>query len=535
MGNMFLTACHHGNTRTENGALSNSSTGSVLIDQFGLAGNYRGREYHEVAAEQSALWAENPLYALRFPFYLRMITRKVKVNDDYSTDNVQKGQGARDEAFKRLLWIAKEHNDEFVNSIWVLPCVGSWKDIWTLMYYDKLYNVNAIDHNVMFQLLDAGLKLDCHTNLVKKYMPRIRSNKKCTTDWAKISNSLAKEYAKWLGLTNDQYRQLKSMDSWQQKMCAGKFDEINFSEIPGKALTKLVASHFLNKHNLTEKYCVWLDGKKAVNCTGYVYELAETWMHSRRSDVMRTTLNKQFNRLIEVAKDGGKMNDKTWVALDTSGSMGCMTQANVSALSIAKSLGVFFSTLIEGSFHKNVIMFDDISEVKQLSGEFCDMIDQIPCNAMGGTNFQSVCDTIVRIRKEHPEIPLSDYPTTLLVVSDMQFNPTRWVRVRDGYSWDYRQETTNYEEFKAKLLEAFPQEFVDNFKFIWWNCVSRNKDFPAQMTDGGCYMFSGFDGSIVSMILGEIDSIDTTPKAQPSMEEIVQKALSQEILSQIEL
>ena len=35
--------------------------------------------------------------AIRFPFYLRMVTRKVKINADNETEKVQNGQGARDE------------------------------------------------------------------------------------------------------------------------------------------------------------------------------------------------------------------------------------------------------------------------------------------------------------------------------------------------------------------------------------------------------------------------------------------------------
>jgi hypothetical protein len=48
-----------------------------------------------------------------------MVTRKVKVNANNETDKVQNGQGARDEAFKRLLWIAKEHPETFYNNIWI--------------------------------------------------------------------------------------------------------------------------------------------------------------------------------------------------------------------------------------------------------------------------------------------------------------------------------------------------------------------------------------------------------------------------------
>lgn len=101
--NSFLSSVTKCNTCTENGALSNSSTGDRLVDQFGKAGAYRGRSFEEVFADQSALWGENPLNALKLPFYLRMVTRKAKTYDGKSTETVQKGQGNKDESFKRLL------------------------------------------------------------------------------------------------------------------------------------------------------------------------------------------------------------------------------------------------------------------------------------------------------------------------------------------------------------------------------------------------------------------------------------------------
>ena len=68
------------NVRTENGALSYATIGSALLDQFGKAGTARGRDINQVWAEQSKLWADDPETALRFPFYLRMITRQTNVN-----------------------------------------------------------------------------------------------------------------------------------------------------------------------------------------------------------------------------------------------------------------------------------------------------------------------------------------------------------------------------------------------------------------------------------------------------------------------
>jgi hypothetical protein len=149
--------------------------------------------------------------------------------------------------------------------------------------------------------------------------------------------------------------------------------------------------------------------------------------------------------------------------------------------------------------------------------------------AWGGTNFQSIVDEIVRIRKTRPNIPLSDYPTTILVVSDMQFNPaTSW---NDRYS----TERTNYEAMKEKLSLVFPKDFVESMKFVWWNVHGRRTtDMPATLDDGGNYFISGFDGSIVTLLLGgDAQVVDQTTgeKRTPTMEELIEIAMNQEVLS----
>lgn len=543
--NLFLKAVStKRDTLTENGAVSNSSTGSELIDQFGISGNFRNRNISDVFTDQEILWKANSLMALRFPFYLRLITRKVKVNNDFVTDKVQNGQGSRDEAFKRLLWIAKEQPNSFYKNIWLLPLVGSWKDIWTMLYYDVKFGVNCLDKNVMFELLRQGIACEEHVELIKKFMPRIKSKSKLKTDWTTITNDLAKEFATFLGIGVKEYNKFKSggiAHEFQKKICSGQYDLINWNQIPGRALNILVNSKFLTNHELEKSYLEWLEKQPVAKYTGYVYELGKEvrdkmryrW-GSKQELLMplyqQYTINKQFDSLIETAKANGKITEKTWAALDTSGSMGVRTSADVTALDICMSLGIFFSTLNEGAFHKNVIMFDNTSNVLKLEGNFCDMMSQIPMDAMGGTNFQSVVDEICRIRRNNPTIPLEDYPTNLLIVSDMQFNPTnRW-----GYSRDRAIELTNYEAMKEKLNEVFPTEFVDSMKFIWWNVRDSKTDYPATMDDGGCYFFSGYDGSIISMLLG-VDEVENEPKKKKSMDELVHDALNQEILQRIVL
>ena len=515
---------------TWNGAVSYKTTGKAIVDQFGKAGTYRGRALEAVFKEQEALWLENHLQAIRFPFYLRMVTRKVKVNEKNVTEKVQKGQGARDESFKRLLWFAVNQPDLFYKNIWALPLVGSWKDVWTLMFLDTTLGLKVIDHNIMFDLINEGLKCSSHMELIKKFMPRIKTSTKCTTDWTSITNSLAKEFANYNKLSYKDYNKLKTSGTahdFQKLICSGRYKDINWNLIPGRALSKLTAKGFLSKHDLENNYLQWLEKQPTVKYTGYVYELGKEVIntHGRLPLHRKVTLDKQFDELVKKAVEDGNVLGNVWCALDTSGSMSWGNIQGVTPFDICISLGVFFSTINKGAFHKNVIMFDNVSRVLQLNGNFTDMIEQIckTTTAWGSTNFQSVVNEIIRIRKENPNIPLEDYPQTLLVVSDMQFNPA------EGNA------DTNYKVMKKNLYKYFPEEFVDNMKFIWWQVNGQEtSDMPATLEDGGCYFFSGFDGSIVTMLLGgELAALEKEEKRQPTMEEMIEVALGQEILSYV--
>lgn len=526
-----------GTAFTENGAASYATIGTVLLDQFAKAGTARGRNLDVVWAEQSHLWAENPEAALRFPFYLRLITRKTNVLGGEETDKVQKGQGAKDEAFKRLLWIAKYHPEEFYRNLWVLPVVGSWKDLWVLLTMD-----DNLDRQKFFEVMAEGINDDNHRDLVKKYLPRIRSNEKCSTEWAKKTNTLAKEFANAAGWSYKDYREFKSTGKaheFQRYICKGLYKDIKWNTIPGKALLNLVSGKFLGNHKLEQDYIDWLKKQPIAKFNGYAYELGMKLGHTRwNNDIslaQKITIDKQFKCLVERgAEDGGTIKGNVLCALDTSGSMTSAINGGPQGLTsydVCVSLGIYFSELNKGAFHNVVAMFDDTSSLLELKGEFSDKWSQIrnQRDAMGSTNFQSLIDLIVDTRRKHPEMPLEDFPQTLLVVSDMQFNPTsRWFG-----TYTPGEESTNYNMAMAKLRSVFPPEFVENFKIVWWFCAGREtNDFPSTMDDAGTYFFSGFDGAVVSLLLGGEETIDpeTGKKRQPTAEEVVEAALSQEVL-----
>ena len=262
---------------TENGAASYATAGTELIDQFGHAGTALNRPIEIVWAEQKRLWMENPEMALRFPFYLRLVTRKVKVSENTKTDAVQKGAGLRDEAFKRLLWVAKNCPEVFEKNVWLLPVVGSWKDLWTLMIMAEENDVE-LSHVYLYSVMAAGLDDATQCDLIRKYMPAIRSTAKCKTARAKKLNAMAKEFADYLGLTARDYRKMKASGTahdFQKLICGRSYADINWNEIPGKALTNLIGSKFLDNHGLVENYLKWVMSQPTVKFTGYVYELGK--------------------------------------------------------------------------------------------------------------------------------------------------------------------------------------------------------------------------------------------------------------------
>ena len=542
-------------TLTENGAKTYTTTSSSLVDQFGKACNFRDREIEEVFEDQKRIWNENAEAALRFPFYLRMITRKVKVNPSNETDSVQKGQGARDESFKRLLWIAKEHPSDFYSNIWLLPLIGSWKDLWQLMFYDIKFGLNVIDQNVIFYIISQGFQCDTHVDLIKKYMPRIKSNRKCKTDWTQITNGLAKSLANYMNISYQEYNKLKATGNahtFQKIICSRNYDKLNWNHIPGRALTMLVSGKFLSNHNLKDSYKNWILRQPVAKFTGYVFELAQklrkhnitaSWSYNRNKEIpieLKHTLDAQFNGLIEKARADGNITENVWCCLDTSGSMNTLVKGlnDVTCSDIASSLALFFAELNSGAFHNKIIMFDNTSYPYTMVGDsFCDRMVNLPHVGCGGTNFQSAVDEIIKIRKEHPEIPLEEYPTTVMAISDMNFNPA----IRAYYGSPARhQEDTNYEYSVKSLKTVFPSEFVDNMKFIWWDVASRHgvNHFEGDSLTQGCHFFSGFDGSIISLILGEDAKVvdeNTGKSRQMTAEEVVAKALNQEILSYVTL
>ena len=526
MTNEFLTATKQFDTYTENGALSHSTTGASLLDYFSKAGTYRDRAIELVYADVSKMWAESPMVTLQMLFYMRLVTRSTK--GFFASEDVQKGQGIRDEYRKAISWVAKFHPAEFEKNMWLMPVVGCWKDLWHADLIDVL------NQDQVFALIERGMSDPYNRALLAKFLPKIRSKSNVTNERHKRLNLFAHALRVRLNMNEKQYRQFKTSGAshkFQRDMSQGLWANLDFKRIPGKALFSLVnhkgrdGKTTLERHDLEQRYVAWLETQPVAKFTGYVYELLKA-TDSGISLAQKNTLDKQFQGLIDLAKkDRGGIKGNVWCALDTSSSMQRESVKGIRAYDVCIGLGIYFSELNEGPFHNHVIMFDSESRSMELKGTFTDKLNQIRAAevAWGSTNFQSVIDEIVRIRKTYPDIGVEHYPTTLLVVSDMQFNPV------DGNT------ETNYQR-AMKQLKAVG---LPDIQIVWWQVnAGRTTDFPSKADDKGVVMVSGFDGAIITNLLGgetEIKDAVTGEIRKLNASEQMLKALNQNVLQQIKI
>lgn len=483
---------------TWNGALSYSTTSfdklGACLDYFSKAGTYVARPQTAVDADMSRIFNDDEQTALRIVFGVRLISRKPNVD---GIEDAQTGYGRRDEFARAIIWLHNNRPELLYRNLHLIPLFGSWKDF----VNEPL--IDVLDRERVYHLFSENLG----DNLLRKYLPQIRSKKNSRSDRDRKRIGWAIGLCKYLDISHAEYRHLKSDGLghiWQKQMSSGKFDDINFNGIPGKAMTLISSGkgrdgkNVWERHNQVERLLEWLKSQNKVKFTGYPYELMRVALKNPNT-LQKLLYNLQFESMIEPMR--GHALGNVLAAIDTSGSMTCtVAPPDIRAIDICLSMGVVFSSLNTGYFKNVVASFNDRSTVQRLTGSFVERCQQIGQNrGWGSTNFQSLIDLLVSIRQENPNIPIEEYPETILVLSDMQFNPTGHYSYYNDVKVDSKSLGTNYEVARKKLQSVG----LGDVRIIWWHLNgSQTTDFPAQMNDKGCYMVSGFDPNALKGLMG---------------------------------
>lgn len=530
-------------TTSGNGALKYSTSGNDFVDDFASIAKYKEpRSYEEVAKTMQLLYSIDKVKAVKMAIFIRLITRKSQVMKDKGVETleeVQRGQGLKNEGIMRMLWLALNHSNVFKVNLPLFIAAGSWKDVITMMNLDLQFHGwkdKKLDWTFFGKVIKAGLLNPGTSQLVRKYLPTIRTDAKCRTLESQADTLIGRWLAKQFFPEDEKfvaykkYRQLKSKGTahkWQQLISKQMYNELNFDSIAGRALAQLVGSKFLKNHGLEAKYSEWIKAKPVAKFTGFVFELFKPlgngYSLRHIEDYKEATINAQFAQLVKTGKEGINTNSGLLVVRDTSCSMtsqavGCP----MSSYDVAKSMALYFSEFLTGPFANSFAEFANTCTLQQWKGHTpVDKYLNDRCEAYGGTNFQSVIDLFIRLKNRG--VPEKDFPTGILCVSDGEFN-------RCGTNT-----STNFQTAIRKLRKAgFSKEYVDNFKIILWDIPNsyygKSETKFEDFADAPNFFYlSGYDPSSVAFIM-EGKECKVTPR---NAAELMETALDQELLNRV--
>lgn len=530
-------------TTSGNGALKYSTSGNDFVDDFASIAKYKEpRSYEEVAKTMQLLYSIDKVKAVKMAIFIRLITRKSQVMKDKGVETleeVQRGQGLKNEGIMRMLWLALNHSNVFKVNLPLFIAAGSWKDVITMMNLDLQFHGwkdKKLDWTFFGKVIKAGLLNPGTSQLVRKYLPTIRTDAKCRTLESQADTLIGRWLAKQFFPEDEKfvaykkYRQLKSKGTahkWQQLISKQMYNELNFDSIAGRALAQLVGSKFLKNHGLEAKYSEWIKAKPVAKFTGFVFELFKPlgngYSLRHIEDYKEATINAQFAQLVKTGKEGINTNSGLLVVRDTSSSMtsqavGCP----MSSYDVAKSMALYFSEFLTGPFANSFAEFANTCTLQQWKGHTpVDKYLNDRCEAYGGTNFQSVIDLFIRLKNRG--VPEKDFPTGILCVSDGEFN-------RCGTNT-----STNFQTAIRKLRKAgFSKEYVDNFKIILWDIPNsyygKSETKFEDFADAPNFFYlSGYDPSSVAFIM-EGKECKVTPR---NAAELMETALDQELLNRV--
>ena len=456
--NSYNTASSHQHF-TANGAVTHGSSLDACVDLFFLAGSSRGKNITPVFA--SALNADKNLTG-RLLLWMR---------------DVLQGAGEREQFRKLFQYLIYNDFETAQRILKKIPVdgIGRWDDV--LVAIGTPLQDEAVD--LIVKALKAG------DGLCAKWMPRRQkdkeSNNMIVNILAKALNPDVRPYDKQEKI----YRKtLSSLSKTvEQQMCAQQWSDINYNHTPSKAAQiyrKAFARHDESRYQKYLDSLTKQDGTAKVNAkASYPHEVV--MMALKGQEQLAEAQWKALPNFMENSEEG------ILPVVDVSASMTWTPVAGsttVYPIHIARSLGLYLSEKNKGPFQNEIMSFSENPKLYSIEGSIRTRFDKMHSMDVGGsTNIVAAFELILKLAVKH-NLPQSDVPSTLLILSDMEFNSSG------------RQ--TAYDTVKAKF-EAAGYKLP---KVVFWNLNGRVGNNPVQAHQSGAALVSGYSASIMSAVLG---------------------------------
>ena len=468
-GAVWLTPSTEPPVTTENNAISFASTGDARVDLFFKTVRDTPPDLLYVLLEKS--WALSPLDTLKILFHLR---------------DCRGGKGERKVFFSAMRWVLKHHEGDFVTNLDNLPHFGRYKD-WLEFIDTPIKNVvvSLIANQLIADKSKFGTNDLKSITLAAKYAP----TEGCSHD---RSHSIVADIAKAIGVSKKSYRKdylvplRKHLRIVETKMCENDWDSIDFSKLPSVALKKYKKAWTTHSG---ERYTAFLksvmEGKTKMNTARlYPHEIVGVYL----KDFIYSTCSIPLDETVEAQWISYVKNMKSQVKLPTSLAMidvsGSMFGLNIT---VAVSLGLLIAELNHGTFHDCFLSFSPSASLEKVTGTTLHekVSNMVKTHWDLSTNLQAAFDTILTAAKMF-STPQDAMPSTLFIISDMQFNEAT-----------SSKDKTNWEEIERKYAEAGYKRPT----IVFWNLRGTTIDFPVTKDVPNCSMISGFSPDLLQLFV----------------------------------
>ena len=474
---------------TENGMEGYKNTQHALTDFAFKTASYRTSLYR-AKCDFSAVIAEKDPYALKYLMYLR---------------DIKEGLGERSLFRQSLVQLL---NAQIKNKDSLVPIIidsiikyGRYDDLMCLLntnYESKVIELIKNQLKDDLAVIDEGK--NASISLLAKWMPSENTSSQATRNLATYLREnlgmLPKEYRKMLSKLRKHLKVVETMT------CAKKWNEINYNTVPSKANLLYANAFIKNDEERRRNYLASLRlGAKDVKIN-----MSVTYPHeivSRYNQTASYIRIKDYDESLETYWNNLKPCiglEDTIVVRDGSGSMEItIGNSKTKALDVSTALAVYCSQYLKGTFRNKFITFSSNAKLVDLTGynSLQEKLEKIyredDCS---NTDIQNVFELILKTAMDY-HIDSEDIPKNILIVSDMEFDPSHESRGLWDSGMNAGSNVFTEMQLKYKLAGyKLP-------KLIFWNVNSRTGTIPCITNENGVLLVSGFSQNILNMVMDD--------------------------------
>jgi hypothetical protein len=270
-------------------------------------------------------------------------------------------------------------------------------------------------------------------------------------------------------------------------MCAGDWDNINFSHVPSVAARQYKKA--FNRHTpaFAEYVAKLVSGDKTVKVNAsaiFPHDVLKGVIGSYRAKFDKTETDHviaQWDSLPNYVGDASIMP-----IVDVSGSMSCPAGKNssVTCMDVSISLGLYLADKNKGVFKDTFLTFSSKPQLVTLKGNIVDKVTQMSKSDWEmSTNLHAAMDKILDVAVKG-NVPASDMPAMLLILSDMQFN-----------------QCAKHDDSAMEMIERKFEAYGYSMpQIVFWN-LNSSDNVPVASDKSGAALVSGFSPSIMTSLL----------------------------------